>query len=215
MVVGAILLASLSFWVVSTLRQGLEVPEITLPHTAWLGSSAGFTPHTSLPPARQEEIRKLHEEAIQIATLYATRNRTATQWSQYMDWIAFGLSSFIMLLAGYFGRLPESGADATAAAHSLQSGEGSKKKGKQRRGARVVSSRSGFAALVGIIAALATTATGASNRLQASAAQNLDNAKAISEAIVKTSKIAIAPTSEADLEEALQALRQTLVLLAP
>ncbi|NOK34421.1 hypothetical protein HMI49_14560 [Corallococcus exercitus] len=69
--------------------------------------------------------------------------------------------------------------------------------------------------MVGVVGALAAISTGFSNRFQVAAAKSLVEAKIISEALEKTMKIAAAPTSEADLEEALQSLQQTLLLNAP
>lgn len=212
---GALLLAVLAFWVVSSLRAGPGPGEGTESlHTVWLGSANGLMPPSALSVARQEEIRNLYDAANQLVSTHAARSRSAARWGQYADWFAFGLSSLLMMLAGYFGRLPESGFDATAAAQALQAQQPPKKKGRSR-GARAVSSRSGFAALVGVIAALAATSTGASNRLQAASAQSLASAKTVSESLVKFSKVATAPTSDADLEEALQSLRQTLEFNAP
>lgn len=183
------------------------------------GTSSAMQPEIALklrtntlaPPAWAEEYRQLTDQAGQLATGLAQQGHRAERWSEYADWLAFGLSSLIMILAGYVGRLPESGGDALAVAHALQAAEGTKKKG---RGKRALSSRSRFAAMVGVAAALVATATGASNRLQASAARSLDSAKVVSEALGKASRAASGASSDTEVAAALQDLRTALLLNA-
>ncbi|RKG82534.1 hypothetical protein D7W79_02420 [Corallococcus exercitus] len=180
----------------------------------WLDDVASFTPHSSLTPDRREEIRKLRDQANLHVSTYIARNRSDAQRSQYAEWIAFGLSSLITLLAGYFGQLPEPAAAPSAPDPASQATGGAQTARSPTRGARAVS-RSRFAVMVGVVGALAAISTGFSNRFQVAAAKSLVEAKIISEALEKTMKIAAAPTSEADLEEALQSLQQTLLLNAP
>ncbi|MFP2899750.1 hypothetical protein [Corallococcus sp. 4LFB] len=182
--------------------------------TLWLDEVASFTPHPSLTPDRREEVRKLREQANLYVRTYVARNRSNAQRAQYSEWLAFGLSSLITVLAGYFGQLPEPGTSPAAPSPGSPATGGPQPARVPKRGARAVS-RSRFAVMVGVVGALAAVSTGFSNRLQAAAAKSLAEAKVISEAFEKTMKIAAAPTSEADLEEALESLQQTLLLNAP
>lgn len=212
LVTGLVLLTALCFWVGASLLAagGAVVPERSA-LAVEPGTGLKLRAEAPLTPAREAEFRQLTDEASRLATVLAQQGRQAARWSEYADWLAFGLSSLIMILAGYFGRLPESGGDALAVAHALQAGEGAKKKGRAKR---AVSSPSRFAAMVGVAAALVATATGASNRLQASSARSLDSAKVVSEALGKASRAAASASSEAEVAGALQDLREAVLLNA-
>lgn len=123
------------------------------------------------PEIPSEEFRAKFNRAVTLLDTYRVAYQRLRKAQQFADWIAFTLTSLITVLAGYLGRgrlfqagapLPPSnttGGDETMPAvatveHSpLQA---------SRRFKRLV-------AFIGVMAALASTSTGLSNRLDAQA----------------------------------------------
>jgi hypothetical protein len=160
--------------------------------------SSDFIIANSLPKARQHEARSLYESAQRLADGHALEAARANRWNHYLQWAAFFLSSLIVVLAGYYGRT-SSDETAEGLIKDLQAASLPPEPRKPRFGR--------FASLVGLIAALSAVSNGAATRLQASAVQSRQAEQVVSDAVVKTSKVTAQPTSEADVDAALEELR--------
>jgi len=163
--------------------------------------SSDFIIANSLSKAWQDEARGLYESAQRLADGLAFQAARANRWNHYLQWVAFFLSSLIVVLAGYYGRT-SSDETAQGVIKDLQAG-GSPPEPRRPRFGR-------FASVVGLAAALSAVSNGAATRFQASAVQSRQAEQVVSDAVVKTSKVTAQPTSEADVDAALEELRRVI-----
>jgi hypothetical protein len=225
MVIGVGMVAGYSIWKVASsvgtenIYEGSHVPA---------PESSNFLVATSLSKEQQDRAWLLYKEAEQLADIHARRAAQADRWSYFLQWASFSLSSLLVVIAGYFGRIPS---DETAqklldsmrpAGTPQPAGEGHNAKGdkvaptrKERAAAEHEAKarqrwRARFASIVGVIAAMSAVANGAESRLQAGAVQSRQTGRFVSEAAVKTSKVTAQPTDERDVDASLQELQQVI-----
>jgi hypothetical protein len=155
-VLGGILFLALGIWIIATLAT--EPLVTSLPEVPGLGRGGEVS---GLPSGEMEAAL---ERAKQ--TMYAAfRGAHRSAWtSRLVDWIGFGLTSAITVIAGALGRNPHPGDDpADAARQALETNS-------TRAARRWVNA-------VGVIAALASVMIGLSSRLQADSQRSLDQAE--------------------------------------
>ena len=165
--VGGLLLAALGAWILITLASAPLVPHLPqIPGLARGGAVSG------LPTREMEDALDRAKQAM-----YARhRGAHAFAWSsRIVDWIGFGLTSAITLIAGALGRVMRPGDDPAAAAHeALASG--------------TTSSSRRWVTIVGVIAALASVMIGLSSRLQSESQREMDQAEKLRLLIVTARK---------------------------
>lgn len=218
---GGILLAAALGWIL-TGNPGATLISGGVVRTIAPGTTNDFIVASSLSSARQTEAKTLFEESQRLADNRARTAASYERWNDYLHWASFVLSSIIVAIAGYFGLSPGDPTATQLIAVSKEAkhpAEGDKAtleetatpradvKPHARRGKE--STRPGrFISSIGLIAALAAIANGAAEKLHASAVDNTTKAKVLSEALLKTSKVTAQPTSEIDVDTALEELRR-------
>lgn len=178
-------------------HEGSHVGRVLLTH------NSDFIIANSLSPDRQQEARSLFESAQKLADRHAFEATRANRWGYYLQWASFFFSSLIVVIAGYYGRVP-SDQTAESIAKDLRAASPPKEDKRRKR------SYGRFASIVGMIAALSAISNGAATRLQASALQSRQEEQVVSDAVIKTSKVTAQPTAEADVDAALEDLRRVL-----
>jgi hypothetical protein len=195
-VAGTILLIVLLALALNSIRSGdlaaNEAPRLIPDRTS------DFIIARSLSPAQQQEARSLYESAQRLADGHALHAARSNRWNHYLQWAAFFLSSLIVVLAGAFGRTP-SDETAQGLIKDLESAPPAPAPAPKKNLTR-------FAQVVGLVAALSAVANGAATRLQAGAVESRLSEQAVVDAVVKTSKITAQPTSESDVDAALEDL---------
>jgi hypothetical protein len=164
---GFALLAILIIWVTATLvTQPLSV---RLPQVLGLSRGLGGTEMAA------KEMESALERAKQVMSArYVGAHRY--QWSsRLVDWVGFGLTSAITLIAGALGRAVRTGEDpASAVREALE--------------ARTTTSTRRWANIVGAIAATASIMIGLSSRLQSESQRQLGQAENLRQLITTARK---------------------------
>ena len=143
--VGGLLLTALGVWIIVTLVSEPLAPR--LPQIPGLGRGVEMK---GLPGHEMETALERAKQAMYARYRGAHRYAWA---SRVVDWIGFGLTSAITLIAGMLGRGPRPGEDPAAAAREALEAE------PTRASRRWVNT-------VGVIAAMASVMIGLSSRLQ-------------------------------------------------
>lgn len=140
-------LCALPFWARSIVR---HQPQLDLLYIQPMGSA--FDEDPQIPSA---EFRAKYNRATRLLSTYRSSLETSQKQRHWASWAAFALTSFITVLAGYLGLDQAADSktdkkDARLASPPLQT---------SRRRKRVT-------ALMGVMAALASSSTALSNRLE-------------------------------------------------
>lgn len=145
-VLGIALLCTLVAWIGVSIPHGVSTDSLAIN-----AIPSAFDENPTIP---SEEFRTKFNDGVVTLTSYRTAYQTLRREQQIADWSAFGLTSLITLLAGYLGigKLPH---EVTTDA-GLARGVPRKTKGTAT-----------LLTVIGVMAALASTSTGVSNRLEA------------------------------------------------
>jgi hypothetical protein len=166
-ILGIVLLVVLIIWVTASLvTQPLSV---RLPEVLGLGRGLGGT------QIADKEMESALERAKQIMyAKYVGAHRY--QWSsRLVDWVGFGLTSAITLIAGALGRAVGAGEDPAAAA-------------REALEAQSATSTRRWANIVGAIAATASIMIGLSSRLASESQRQLNQAENMQKLITSARK---------------------------
>jgi hypothetical protein len=164
---GFALLAVLIIWVTVTL--------VTQPLSAHLPQVLGLSRGLGGTENADKEMESALERANQVMSAkYVGAHRF--QWSsRLVDWVGFGLTSAITLIAGALGRALRAGEDpASAAREALE--------------AQTATSNRRWANIVGAIAATASIMIGLSSRLQSASQEQLNQAENLRQLITSARK---------------------------
>ncbi|SRR6266446_6688788 len=157
-VIGILLLCLLLVWIGLQFTIWREQLLFEIPHVSQFGLA--FSGNEELPINTINAAIKRGEEAMQNRYM-ASRNYNIAFCVS--DWISFGATAVITLLAGYFGHAPDSLKGQTS--HLI--------KGRSRK----------FAGLIGTLAAIASINTALSGRLQTASATARRDGETISTSI--------------------------------
>jgi len=124
------------------------------------------------PEIPSEEFRAKFNRAVTLLDAYRVAYQRLRKAQQFADWIAFTLTSLITVLAGYLGRgrLFQAGAPLPPPSNTTGRDETMPAVATVEHSPLQASRRSKrLVAFIGVMAALASTSTGLSNRLDAQA----------------------------------------------